>query len=165
MQLVKRKTGFIVSFMFAGPDPRNDWDMISLLWATIYVWNILFWDSHWVMFSRCHPSETPQGKTFTQLYQAADKDFLDAFQQYAEIIFDVFLIYKSLVDSLNLYYAASDKHKPKLNIAVGNEDIECGEEFKMYGEEEPNDNDDAEEHKDTESFSQGEEEQDDCKDE
>jgi hypothetical protein len=44
------------------------------------------------MFSRCHPSETPQGKTFARLYQAADKDFLDAFQQYAEFIFRAFLI-------------------------------------------------------------------------
>lgn len=33
----------------------------------------------------------------------------------------------------------------------------------MYGEEEHNGDDDAEEDKDTESFSQGEEEQDDCK--
>ncbi|KAG2740101.1 hypothetical protein P692DRAFT_20754065, partial [Suillus brevipes Sb2] len=31
VQLVKKKTGFITSFMFAGPDPRIDWDMTSLL--------------------------------------------------------------------------------------------------------------------------------------
>lgn len=29
-QLVKQKTQFVVSFMFAGPDPRNDWDMTTL---------------------------------------------------------------------------------------------------------------------------------------
>ncbi|KAG1727863.1 hypothetical protein EDB19DRAFT_1913986 [Suillus lakei] len=29
-KLVKQKTRFMVSFMFAGPDPRNDWDMTTL---------------------------------------------------------------------------------------------------------------------------------------
>lgn len=29
-QLVKQKTRFLVSFVFAGPDPRNDWDMTTL---------------------------------------------------------------------------------------------------------------------------------------
>ncbi|KAG2112872.1 hypothetical protein DEU56DRAFT_761967 [Suillus clintonianus] len=115
-QLVKKKTGFLVSFMFAGPDPRNDWDMTSLF---------------------CHPSETQQGRTFAQLYQTADRNFLEVFQQYAEIIFP------------------SDKRKP--NVTVGNEDMECGEE--VYGEEVPNGHDDVEEDNDIESFDQGEEEQ------
>ncbi|KAG1787615.1 uncharacterized protein HD556DRAFT_1448631 [Suillus plorans] len=65
-KLVKQKTRFMVSFMFAGPDPRNDWDMTTL---------------------SCHPSETPQGDSFAELYQTADSDFLAAFQQYAEQIF------------------------------------------------------------------------------
>ncbi|KAG1731318.1 uncharacterized protein EDB91DRAFT_1252179 [Suillus paluster] len=30
VQLVKKKTGFLMSFMFAGPDPGNNWDMTSL---------------------------------------------------------------------------------------------------------------------------------------
>ncbi|KAG2141411.1 uncharacterized protein EDB93DRAFT_1105696 [Suillus bovinus] len=38
--LIKKKTQFIVSFMCAGPEPRHDWDIVSLL---------------------CHPSETPAG--------------------------------------------------------------------------------------------------------
>ncbi|KAG2138232.1 hypothetical protein BD769DRAFT_1663808 [Suillus cothurnatus] len=62
-QLVKQKTRFVVSFMFAGPDPRNNWDMTTL---------------------SCHPSETPQGKSFAEMYETADRDFLGAFQQYAE---------------------------------------------------------------------------------
>ncbi|KAG1719592.1 uncharacterized protein EDB91DRAFT_1257547 [Suillus paluster] len=106
--------------MFAGPDPRNDWDMTSL---------------------SCHPSETPQGRTFAQLYQTADRNFLEVFQQYAEIIFP------------------SDKRKP--NVTVGNEDMECGEEFEVYDEEVPNGHDDVEEDNDIESFGQGEEEQED----
>ncbi|KAG1898572.1 uncharacterized protein F5891DRAFT_1190646 [Suillus fuscotomentosus] len=65
-KLVKQKTRFMVSFMFAGPDPRNDWDMTTL---------------------SCHPSETPQGDSFAELYQTADSDFLAAFQLYAEQIF------------------------------------------------------------------------------
>ncbi|KAG2029073.1 hypothetical protein BDR03DRAFT_1018943 [Suillus americanus] len=65
-QLVKQKTRFVVSFMFAGPDPRNDWDMTTL---------------------SCHPSETPKGKSFHELYETADRAFLEAFQQYAELIF------------------------------------------------------------------------------
>ncbi|KAG1772881.1 hypothetical protein EV702DRAFT_1201353 [Suillus placidus] len=65
-QLVKKKTGFIVSFMFAGLDPRNDWDMTLLSW---------------------HPSEIPQGRNFAQLYQMVDKEFLGAFQNYAGLIF------------------------------------------------------------------------------
>ncbi|KAG1850235.1 hypothetical protein DFJ58DRAFT_842509 [Suillus subalutaceus] len=32
---------------------------------------------------RCHPSETPQGNSFAELYQTADSDFLATFQQYA----------------------------------------------------------------------------------
>ncbi|KAG0706721.1 hypothetical protein DFH29DRAFT_872033 [Suillus ampliporus] len=60
-RLIKQKTYFVVSFMFAGPDPRND--------------------------RRCHPSETPEGNSFAELYQTADSEFLTAFQQYAEQIF------------------------------------------------------------------------------
>ncbi|KAG1731317.1 uncharacterized protein EDB91DRAFT_1252178 [Suillus paluster] len=76
-----------------------------------------------------------------------------------EIIFHAFLICKLLVDLPSLYHAASDKRKP--NITVGNEDMECSEEFEVYGEEVPNGHDDIKEDKDTESFGQGEEEQDD----
>ncbi|KAG1802818.1 uncharacterized protein HD556DRAFT_1437884 [Suillus plorans] len=65
-QLVKQKTRFVMSFMFAGPDPRNGWDMTTL---------------------SCHPSETPQGKSFTEIYEMADREFLEAFQHYAEEIF------------------------------------------------------------------------------
>ncbi|KAG2099573.1 uncharacterized protein F5147DRAFT_655770 [Suillus discolor] len=65
-QLVKHKTQFLVSFMFAGPDPRNNWDMTTL---------------------SCHPLETPEGKSFPVLYETADRAFLEAFQQYAEQIF------------------------------------------------------------------------------
>ncbi|KAG1727885.1 hypothetical protein EDB19DRAFT_2042693 [Suillus lakei] len=50
--LVRKKTGFIMSFMFAGPDLRSDWDMTSL---------------------SCHPSETSQRRNFAQLYQMADR--------------------------------------------------------------------------------------------
>ncbi|KAG2053532.1 hypothetical protein BDR06DRAFT_1008669 [Suillus hirtellus] len=38
--LIKKKTRFIVSFMCAGPEPRHNWDIVSL---------------------SCHPSETPAG--------------------------------------------------------------------------------------------------------
>lgn len=112
------------------------------------------------MYSSCHPSETPQGRTFAQLYQTADRNFLEAFQQYAEIIFRAFLICKLLVDLPNLYHAASDKRKPNVTV-VGNEDMECGEEFEVYDEEVPDGHDDVEEDNDIESFGQGEEEQED----
>ncbi|KAG1884770.1 hypothetical protein F4604DRAFT_1676858 [Suillus subluteus] len=65
-RLIKKKTRFIVSFMCAGPEPRHDWDIVSL---------------------SCHPSETPAGSNFSQLCPDKDNTFLAAYQQYAELIF------------------------------------------------------------------------------
>ncbi|KAG0698888.1 hypothetical protein DFH29DRAFT_877672 [Suillus ampliporus] len=64
--LVKKKTRFIVSFTCAGPDPRHNWDVVTLL---------------------CHPSETPAGSNFAQLCPDKDNTFLAEYQQYAELIF------------------------------------------------------------------------------
>jgi hypothetical protein len=85
-QLVRHKTWFIVSFMFAGPDPRNNWDMMTLsqvVWITL--------DLQRLTIRSCHPLERPQGKSFPALYETADRAFLEAFQQYAEQIFHKFL--------------------------------------------------------------------------
>ncbi|KAG1886405.1 uncharacterized protein F5891DRAFT_988963 [Suillus fuscotomentosus] len=65
-RLIKKKTRFIVSFMCAGPEPRHNWDIVSL---------------------SCHPSETPAGSNFSQLCPDKDNTFLAAYQQYAELIF------------------------------------------------------------------------------
>ncbi|KAG1722178.1 uncharacterized protein EDB91DRAFT_1256192 [Suillus paluster] len=65
-RLIKKKTQFIVSFMCTGPEPRHDWDIISL---------------------SCHLSETPAGSNFSQLCPDKDNTFLAAYQQYAELIF------------------------------------------------------------------------------
>ncbi|KAG1844077.1 hypothetical protein DFJ58DRAFT_844148 [Suillus subalutaceus] len=65
---IAKKTQFIVSFMCAGPEPRHDWDIVSL---------------------SCHPSETPAGSNFSQLCPDKDNTFLAAYQQYAELIFSV----------------------------------------------------------------------------
>ncbi|KAG1720730.1 uncharacterized protein EDB91DRAFT_1256865 [Suillus paluster] len=64
--LIKKKTQFIVSFTCAGPDPRQNWDIVTL---------------------SCHPSETPAGSNFSQLCPDKDNTFLAAYQQYAELIF------------------------------------------------------------------------------
>ncbi|KAG0700902.1 hypothetical protein DFH29DRAFT_1000707 [Suillus ampliporus] len=64
--LIKKKTRFIVSFTCAGLDPRQNWDIVTLL---------------------CHPSETPAGSNFSQLCPDKDNTFLAAYQQYAESIF------------------------------------------------------------------------------
>ncbi|KAG1767648.1 hypothetical protein EDD22DRAFT_949919 [Suillus occidentalis] len=64
--LVKKQTRFIVSFTCAGPDPRQNWDIVTLL---------------------CHPSETPAGSNFAQLCPDKDNTFLAVYQQYAELIF------------------------------------------------------------------------------
>ncbi|KAG1840938.1 hypothetical protein DFJ58DRAFT_732687 [Suillus subalutaceus] len=117
--LVKQKTRFVVSFMFAGPDPRNDWDMTTLL---------------------CHPSETPQGNTFSELYETADHDFLAAFQQYTEQIF------------------SGNKCKPDLNAwkeddsgETGDPDEEESEKYKNSSDVEGDDGDeDAEGDEDVE---------------
>ncbi|KAG2337161.1 hypothetical protein BDR05DRAFT_1005243 [Suillus weaverae] len=65
-RLIKKKTRFIVSFTCTGPDPRQNWDIVTLL---------------------CHPSETPAGNNFSQLCPDKDNTFLAAYQQYAELIF------------------------------------------------------------------------------
>ncbi|KAG0693983.1 hypothetical protein DFH29DRAFT_1006749 [Suillus ampliporus] len=64
--LIKKKTRFIVSYTCAGPHPRQNWDIVTLL---------------------CHPSETPAGSNFSQLCPDKDNTFLAAYQQYAELIF------------------------------------------------------------------------------
>ncbi|KAG1726702.1 uncharacterized protein EDB91DRAFT_1254203 [Suillus paluster] len=65
-RLIKKKTRFIVSFMCAGPDPRQNWNIVTL---------------------SCHPSETPAGNDFSQLCPDKDNTFLAAYQEYAELIF------------------------------------------------------------------------------
>ncbi|KAG1741360.1 hypothetical protein EDB19DRAFT_1908050 [Suillus lakei] len=67
-RLIKKKTRFIVSFTCAGPDPRQNWDIVTL---------------------SCHPSETPAGSNFAQLCPDKDNTFLAAYQQYAELIFSL----------------------------------------------------------------------------
>ncbi|KAG2052901.1 hypothetical protein BDR06DRAFT_1009034 [Suillus hirtellus] len=118
-QLVKQKTRFVVSFMFAGPDPRNNWDMTTLL---------------------CHPSETPQGKSFAEMYKMADRDFLGAFQQYAEKIFPA--------------------HKRKPDLSAISKADHCEAKEGEEGEEGDEDEVDEHEHNVEESSShQGEEAQ------
>ncbi|KAG1739222.1 hypothetical protein EDD22DRAFT_959397 [Suillus occidentalis] len=127
-QLIKKKTGFITAFMFAGPDPRIDWDMTLL---------------------SCHPSETLQGRNFAQLYQTADKDFLDAFQHYAELIFHKSFSNRLPVDSLRngagVLQTDSDVRK----------DQECDEAFEMDDEEEPKGHDETEDAEQQEGWEDG----------
>ncbi|KAG1725144.1 uncharacterized protein EDB91DRAFT_1254880 [Suillus paluster] len=59
--LIKKKTRFIVSFMCAGPDPRQNWNIITLL---NFCWEQL-----------------------SQLCPDKDNTFLAAYQEYAELIF------------------------------------------------------------------------------
>ncbi|KAG2036107.1 hypothetical protein BDR03DRAFT_983222 [Suillus americanus] len=56
--LVKKKTRFIVSFMCAGPDPRHNQDIVTL-----------------------------SGCNFADLYPDKDYTFLNAYQEFAELIF------------------------------------------------------------------------------
>ncbi|KAG1809254.1 hypothetical protein EV424DRAFT_1543064 [Suillus variegatus] len=66
--LVKKQTQFIVSFMCAGPDPRHNQDIVTLL---------------------CHPSETSGGRNFAHLYPDKDYAFLGVYQEFAESLFSV----------------------------------------------------------------------------
>ncbi|KAF8837384.1 hypothetical protein BDN67DRAFT_983298 [Paxillus ammoniavirescens] len=66
--LIKQCTRFAVSFLCAGPDPSQNWEIASLF---------------------CHLEETPQGNTFACRFPKEENTMLVAFQDYAELLFPV----------------------------------------------------------------------------
>ncbi|KAI6007061.1 hypothetical protein EDD15DRAFT_2358156 [Pisolithus albus] len=65
-ELIHRRTGFIVSYLCAGPNPKNNWNIS----ATSY-----------------HIGKTSEGNDFSMIYPALDEDVLAAFIDFAELVY------------------------------------------------------------------------------
>ncbi|KAN0088021.1 hypothetical protein V8E55_006642 [Tylopilus felleus] len=64
--IIRRWTGFAVSFICTRPDPSRNWEITSL---------------------SCHPDRSPAGDTFASLYPLQEENVLKAFQEFAELLF------------------------------------------------------------------------------
>ncbi|KAI6017039.1 hypothetical protein EDC04DRAFT_2902827 [Pisolithus marmoratus] len=65
-ELIHCQTGFIISYLCAGPNPQNNWNIS----ATSY-----------------HVGKTLQGNDFSMVYPAIDEDVLAAFIDFAELVY------------------------------------------------------------------------------
>lgn len=65
-ELIHRRTRFIISYLCAGPNPKNNWNIS----ATSY-----------------HIGKTTEGNDFSMIYPALDEDVLAAFIDFAELVY------------------------------------------------------------------------------